>query len=75
MQFSPAERVELSDRLIETLEVPGESVSQEEWEQAWGPEIKRRLQAYERGETKGQDWREAMEEIRQSLREGRATGV
>jgi putative addiction module component (TIGR02574 family) len=67
MNLSPGERAELSDLLIETLDVPGESVSEDEWAQAWGPEIERRLQAYERGETKGQDWREALDEIRQSL--------
>jgi Putative addiction module component len=67
MGLSPGERAELSDLLIETLDVPGEPVSEDEWAKSWGPEIERRLQAYERGETKGQDWREALDEIRQSL--------
>jgi len=72
MQLSPAERVELSDLLIETLDVPSEAVSEEEWAKAWGPEIERRLQAYEQGETKGQEWRAALAEMRQSLRASRA---
>jgi putative addiction module component (TIGR02574 family) len=73
MKLSPAEREELADRLWQTIlpEMPGEEISQEEWETVWGEEIARRVEQLERGEVQTRDAWEALDELRKKLRERR----
>lgn len=60
----------LFQRLLESLE-PQEADS--DADEAWADEIERRVAAYDRGETASVDASEAIERIRQGLREGKAT--
>lgn len=71
MQLSFDERAELADRLFRSLEPPGDEVSTDEWAAAWLPELKRRVQAYERGESVALERVEAMAAIRESFRQRR----
>jgi predicted kinase len=70
MKLPAAEREDLADRLYQSVlpEVPGEEISQEEWEKVWGEEIARRAEALERGELQTRDAWEALEDLRQKLR-------
>ena len=52
------ERIALADWLYADVAIPDE-----EWEAAWGAEAKRRLAAYERGETQAFDADEVLAEL------------
>jgi putative addiction module component (TIGR02574 family) len=69
MQLSFAERAELADRILRSLEPPGDELTADAWSAAWQPELERRIQAYERGETQAMERLEAMAAIRQSFRQ------
>jgi hypothetical protein len=73
MKLTAAERQELSDRLFQSTlpEAPGEEISREEWEQAWGEEIKRRSDELHAGTAKTTDAFEALEQLRRELYEDR----
>lgn len=68
MELSAGERIELSDLLIRTLDSPGEDVTEEEWAASWGPELQRRSESLERGESQARDWRESLQLARDSLK-------
>ena len=72
MKLSEAEREELADRLFQSTlpEVPGEEISPDEWEKAWGEEIKRRIEQMDRGEVDLKDAFESLEELRRQLHAG-----
>lgn len=69
LQLSPEDRADLAQRLLQTLEKGHRSLSADEWVAAWKPELERRVQAHERGETVAMDWRESLERVRNSLPE------
>jgi putative addiction module component (TIGR02574 family) len=71
MQLSFAERADLVERILRSLEPPGEVLNSQEWGAAWKPELERRIQAYERGETHALERSEAMAAIRESFRQRR----
>ncbi len=58
-------RAELAHRLIKSLDA-GEA--DPDADEAWANEIEARIAAYQRGEIKAQPWREAIAEIRTSLK-------
>ncbi len=58
-------RAELAQRLLESLDGGQADADADE---AWAKEIEARIAAYERGEIKAQPWREAIAEIRTSLK-------
>lgn len=67
MKLSEAEREELRRRLVEIPEVPGEELTGEEYRRVWGEELKRRIEAIDRGEIAEGDWRDVMAHIRSKL--------
>jgi putative addiction module component (TIGR02574 family) len=71
MQLSFAERADLAGRILRSLEPPGEELTSEEWGAAWKPELERRIQAYERGESEALERNEAMATIREAFRQRR----
>jgi putative addiction module component (TIGR02574 family) len=71
MQLSFAERADLAERILRSLEPPGEELTSEEWGAAWKPELERRIQAYERGESEALERNEAMATIREAFRQRR----
>lgn len=66
-QLSHEDRERLARELIAGLQPPGEDVSAAQWNAAWGAEIERRLQAYERGEVEAAPWRESIQQVRDAL--------
>ena len=70
LELSPTQRAAIAQRILESLE-PEEADS--DADKAWADEIERRVAAYDRGETASVDAGEAVERIRQALREGKAT--
>jgi putative addiction module component (TIGR02574 family) len=58
-------RAELAQRLIESLDADEADPDADE---AWAKEIEARIAAYQRGEIKAQPWREAIADIRRSLK-------
>lgn len=63
----PSDRLRLIQELLLTLEPDAEGLSDPEWSTAWLAELESRMAAYERGETQGSDWPEALERMRQTL--------
>jgi putative addiction module component (TIGR02574 family) len=61
-----AEREDLMTRLLISLH---NEPAEEGYDEAWAKEINDRIERYERGETTAIDWHEAIERVRQSLRE------
>jgi hypothetical protein len=66
MKLSDEEREALANELLGSLSyhLPGDGCTQEEWEAAWGEEIRRRLERFDRGESVARDCKEAMAELR-----------
>lgn len=62
-----SERAALAQLLLESLEPDDPDA-----EEAWAEEIQRRSDALHRGELETCDWREAIEEIRNQLRQKQA---
>jgi hypothetical protein len=56
-----------------TLDVEGMPVRDAYWEEAWLPELKARLAAYERGETPARDRQDVLRRLRQSLDGGQSS--
>ena len=73
LKLSPAERDELASRLCKSNlpDVPGEEISQEEWDRVWGDEIAARIERFERGETQARDAYEALADIRKQIHKAR----
>jgi putative addiction module component (TIGR02574 family) len=53
LALDPKSRAQLTHRLIESLEEPGERLAQAEWEAVWGDEAERRLTEIREGKVKG----------------------
>jgi putative addiction module component (TIGR02574 family) len=64
MELNPQERAEVVHKLLLSLEPPG---ADEDAEQEWVAEVRRRLQAIRDGRTVLRDWDEALLEIRRSV--------
>lgn len=64
LALAPSERAALAQLLLESLEPEYPDA-----EEAWAEEIQRRSDALHRGEVETCDWREAIEEIRNQLRQ------
>ncbi|MGH7199702.1 MAG: addiction module protein [Planctomycetaceae bacterium] len=73
LQLSLDDRARLAERLIRSLDPPGEDLPEEERKRVWGEEIERRLAAADRGEFAEGDWRDVMDRLRNSLAEGRTS--
>jgi hypothetical protein len=73
LKLTPQERQVLFDRLFQSTlpEMPGEEISQEEWERVWGEEVMRRSDEFHGGTVKGLDAFEAIEQLRRELHDGR----
>ena len=73
LELSPEEKEEFSSKLgdADIPDPPGEHISPEEWRRVWGEEIARRVERYERGETKARDAFEALEDMRKNLKRSR----
>jgi hypothetical protein len=69
LQLPEKERAAIARGLLLSLDEP--EISENEWNAEWAAEIQARSAAFERGETTARDWRKALADIRQSLREGR----
>lgn len=73
LRLSEAERATVAHELLASIDPSSEDVTDEEWRQAWGAEIRRRSDALARGDVETVDWREAMSQIRQRMRERRSS--
>jgi putative addiction module component (TIGR02574 family) len=60
------ERADLVERLADTLEPSTDP----QYLAAWEAEIRARIEAFERGESKGIPWREAIEQIERGENDG-----
>ena len=65
LQLPEAERVEIAAILADSI---GDGSSAEEVEAAWIEEAKRRLSAYQRGETTSLDFEDAMRDLEAKVR-------
>ena len=70
LTLPPVDRAFLADLLEQSL--PDEEFATDEIAAAWTNEIDRRLDAFDRGETKAVDAKTAIEEMRRGLAERRA---
>jgi len=70
LELSATQRAAIAQRLLESLEPQD---ADPDAERAWADEIERRVAAYDRGETASVDAGEAIDRIRQELREGKVT--
>lgn len=61
------ERAELAEALIRSLDSQEELVSEDEAREAWGKEVQRRAEAYDRGEMSSRSWEEFRDELRAKL--------
>ena len=52
LQLPYEQRFELAERLHETLQPPGEDLTEEQWKSAWLPELRRRLAESDAGEAR-----------------------
>jgi hypothetical protein len=68
-KLNPQQRAEVAHELLLTLE-PAEI--DEDSEQLWAAEIRRRLKAVREGAATLRDWDEVLDEIRRSIRPERA---
>lgn len=71
LRLSAQARAEMAERLLLSL-TDGSEVADDEWIAAWRPELERRIEAYQTGETSAIDWRESVDRVRQALRERRS---
>jgi len=53
LSLDPKSRAQLTHRLIESLDEPGEQLAQSEWEAAWEDEAEQRLAELREGKVKG----------------------
>jgi putative addiction module component (TIGR02574 family) len=58
------DRAQLAGLLIKSLDVPGEKVNSKEWDQAWGVELKKRLNDVRTGKVKTVPAHEVMAELK-----------
>ncbi len=70
LELGPAQRAALAQRVLESLEPED---ADHDVDKAWADEIERRATAFDRGESGSVDAGEAIERIRKSLRESKAT--
>lgn len=70
MRLSATERAELAQRLLRSLEP--ESPEDADAASAWAHEIDARLQKIAAGDYQAYDWREAIRETRQELKDARS---
>jgi hypothetical protein len=69
LRLPEEERAELAHHLLRSLTPPGqEPSSEQEWEQAWMEEVRRRVERFDGGETTARDAREALAEIQARLK-------
>jgi putative addiction module component (TIGR02574 family) len=69
LQLSFDEREDLAQRLIRSLEPPGAELQREEWAASWHSELDRRVLAYQRGQTRAVSRTEAVDAMREALRQ------
>ena len=69
MELPAPQREAIAQRLLESLNFA--NADQRAIDEEWAEEIERRASAYDRGEVQSIDGREAIERIRQSLKQGR----
>ena len=67
MHLSVQDRAELARRLILSLEPADVVETEEEVAAAWSSEIERRLLAYDQGQIKAVDWRDAVDRARAAI--------
>lgn len=67
MKLSDAERAQIAGKLLETLDPPGQDLSEAEHAALWEAEIARRIEDLDSGQVKTVAW----EDVRSWLREGR----
>jgi putative addiction module component (TIGR02574 family) len=65
--LSLRERDFLISKLIESIDPGDEALLQEEWDDSWAAEIRRRLDSLESGEAKTIPWEEARESLRSRI--------
>ena len=68
LRLPPEGRAALAKDLIESLELAEADSGSEA---AWIDEIESRADAFDRGETTADDWKESLDRVRKTLREGR----
>ena len=68
LQLPLKDRASLAHKLLLSLDPGEEALTDSEWEAAWVAEAEARSTAYERGETTADDWRQALDRIRQNLK-------
>lgn len=64
LKLSDEDRAEIARQLLLSLELPDYDADAET---AWAREIESRWQRFERGESKSDDWSDALARLRQSL--------
>ena len=69
MHLSAQDRAELARRLILSLEPADVVESEEELAAAWSSELERRLAAYDKGQIKAVDWRDAVDRAKAAIQQ------
>jgi hypothetical protein len=72
LALSLEQRAELASDLLLSLE-PEPTTSRADIDVEWTEEIEKRIDSYKRGDVALLDWRESVEQLRQELREPRAS--
>ena len=71
LQLPFEQREALAFRLLGSLHPRADDLSEEEWAEAWGKEIERRLAAADRGEFAEGDWRDVIARLRGAVTQER----
>lgn len=68
MLLPAAARARIATELQASLDLPGEELTEEEWDAVWAPELARRFGSVDDGTATLIPWRESVERIREHLK-------
>jgi putative addiction module component (TIGR02574 family) len=65
VELAEEDRAELAQYLLESLDPPGEELTEDEWHAAWTAELERRMADIKSGKEKGIPMEDVMKELRE----------